>query len=80
MRGLTTVDGAGEANNGGSAHAHVEGHTAALMRQRGLQEGTLYINRVPCSGVRARGEKAHEIQKANQETQDCPAYGGGTAA
>ena len=32
--------------------AHVEGHTAALMRQRGLQEGTLYINRVPCAGVR----------------------------
>lgn len=29
---------------------HVEAHAAAVMRQQGLQEATLYINRVPCPG------------------------------
>ena len=30
--------------------AHVEAHAAAIMRNGGPQEGTLFINRVPCPG------------------------------
>jgi RHS repeat-associated protein len=30
--------------------SHVEAHAAAIMRQQGLTEATLYINRVPCPG------------------------------
>jgi RHS repeat-associated protein len=30
---------------------HVEGHTAAIMRQLGLDEGMLFINRLPCGGA-----------------------------
>jgi hypothetical protein len=30
--------------------AHVEAHSAALMRQQGLKDATLYINQVPCTG------------------------------
>ncbi|NJO84018.1 MAG: hypothetical protein HC828_15350 [Blastochloris sp.] len=29
---------------------HVEAHAAAIMRQRGLKEATLYINNTPCLG------------------------------
>ncbi len=29
----------------------VEGQAAAIMRQQGLDEATLYINKVPCGGV-----------------------------
>ena len=33
----------------GYTKTHVEGHAAALMRQQGLTEGTLYLNRdSPC--------------------------------
>ena len=31
--------------------AHVEGQAAAIMRQQGLDEATLYINNPPCGGV-----------------------------
>ena len=34
----------------GRIKSHVEAHTAAVMRQEGLAEATLYINRVPCPG------------------------------
>jgi len=34
---------------------HVEGHTAAIMRQRGISEAELFINKVPCGGVRGCG-------------------------
>jgi hypothetical protein len=27
---------------------HVEAHAAVVMRREGIQEATLYINRVPC--------------------------------
>jgi hypothetical protein len=30
--------------------SHVEAHAAALMRQQGISEAILYINRIPCSG------------------------------
>jgi nucleic acid/nucleotide deaminase of polymorphic system toxin len=30
---------------------HVEAHAAALMREGGIQDATLYINNTPCSGV-----------------------------
>ncbi len=30
--------------------SHVEAHAATFMRQEGLAEATLYINRVPCPG------------------------------
>jgi hypothetical protein len=33
----------------GNLVAHVEAHTAALMRQQNVNEATLYINRKPCS-------------------------------
>jgi RHS repeat-associated protein len=36
----------------GNIKSHVEAHAAAIMRQQGLNEATLYINRVPCPGVR----------------------------
>lgn len=29
--------------------SHVEGHAPALMRMEGLEQATLYINRVPCA-------------------------------
>ncbi len=32
----------------GNIKSHVEAHAAATMRQEGLDEATLYINRVPC--------------------------------
>ncbi len=35
--------------------AHVEAHAAAIMRQEGLQDATLYINRVPCPGTTGCG-------------------------
>ena len=35
----------------GQARTHVEGHTAAIMRQTGATEGTLYINNPPCGGA-----------------------------
>lgn len=31
--------------------AHVEGQAAAIMRNQGLEEATLYINNSPCGGV-----------------------------
>lgn len=34
----------------GNIKSHVEAHAAAIMRQQGLQEATLYINRIPCPG------------------------------
>lgn len=34
----------------GNNLSNVEAHTAAEMRLRGIQEATLYINRVPCPG------------------------------
>lgn len=34
----------------GNNLSHVEAHTAAEMRLRGIEEATLYINRVPCPG------------------------------
>ena len=34
----------------GRIKSHVEAHAAAIMRQEGLTEATLYINRVPCPG------------------------------
>ncbi|EYF08101.1 DUF6531 domain-containing protein [Chondromyces apiculatus] len=36
----------------GNIKSHVEAHAAALMRQYELSKATLYINRVPCPGVR----------------------------
>jgi hypothetical protein len=30
--------------------AHVEAHAASFMRQQGIDEATLYINRIPCPG------------------------------
>lgn len=36
----------------GNVKSHVEAHAAAVMRQEGLSEATLYINRIPCAGVR----------------------------
>ncbi|AVT32940.1 hypothetical protein C6361_29650 [Plantactinospora sp. BC1] len=32
----------------GLVKSHVEGHAAALMRQNGIPNAELYINRVPC--------------------------------
>lgn len=29
---------------------HTEGHAAAIMRQRGIRNGVLYLNRYPCPG------------------------------
>ena len=34
----------------GNIKSHVEAHAAAIMREQGLSEATLYINRVPCPG------------------------------
>jgi SCP1.201-like deaminase len=34
----------------GNIVSHVEADAAALMRQRGLKEATLYINKIPCEG------------------------------
>jgi len=31
--------------------SHVEAHAAAIMRDEGLTEATLWINRAPCSGA-----------------------------
>lgn len=31
--------------------SHVEAHAAAVMREQGLDDATLYINRVPCGGA-----------------------------
>jgi hypothetical protein len=36
----------------GNVKAHVEGHVAALMRHGELKQAELFINRVPCGGVR----------------------------
>ncbi len=36
----------------GNVRSHVEGHTAALMRQTGAKEGVLYINNPPCKPIR----------------------------
>jgi hypothetical protein len=33
-----------------TVRTHVEAHAAAIMRQRGLKEATLYINNTPCPG------------------------------
>jgi len=30
----------------------VEAHTAAIMKEQGLGDATLYINRIPCPGPR----------------------------
>jgi RHS repeat-associated protein len=35
----------------GRIKTHVEAHAAAIMRNQGLNRATLYINRIPCSGV-----------------------------
>lgn len=35
----------------GNIVGHVEAHAAALMRQEGLTNATLYINRMPCPAV-----------------------------
>ena len=32
--------------------SHVEGHAAAAMEDLGLSEATLYLNRIPCGGIR----------------------------
>jgi hypothetical protein len=32
--------------------SHVEGHAAAAMQNLGLTDGTLYLNRIPCGGIR----------------------------
>jgi hypothetical protein len=29
--------------------SHVEAHAAVIMREKGLKEATLYINRIPCA-------------------------------
>lgn len=34
----------------GNIVSHVEAHAAALMRTQGMDEATLFINRMPCSG------------------------------
>ncbi len=34
----------------GNIVTHVEAHAAAVMRNEGLGDATLYINRVPCGG------------------------------
>ena len=39
----------------GNIKSHVEAHAASIMRQQGITEGTLYINRVPCSGANGCG-------------------------
>jgi len=39
----------------GNIKSHVEAHAAAIMRQQGIQEATLYINRVPCAGANGCG-------------------------
>jgi hypothetical protein len=49
----------------GNIKSHVEAHAAAVVRQQRLDEATLYINRVPCPGVRGcdamlpRGARLH---------------------
>ena len=30
--------------------SHIEAHSAAIMREKGVNEATLYINRIPCPG------------------------------
>jgi RHS repeat-associated protein len=35
--------------------SHVEAHAAAIMRQTGAKEATLYLNRDPCPGIRGCG-------------------------
>jgi Double-stranded DNA deaminase toxin A len=44
------VDGAG-----GVLMTHVEMHTLSRMREAGLREATLYLNRAPCSFTSGRG-------------------------
>ena len=39
----------------GNIKSHVEAHAASIMRQQNVTEGVLYINQVPCSGVRGCG-------------------------
>jgi hypothetical protein len=34
----------------GNIKSHVEAHASAIMREQGLSEATLYINRIPCPG------------------------------
>lgn len=46
--------GQGEAFTGGGPSqgniaTHIEGHTAAIMRERGIQRATLFIEDAPCS-------------------------------
>ena len=39
----------------GNLVSHVEANAVATMRQSGVKEGTLYINRIPCSYDKGRG-------------------------
>ena len=39
----------------GNIKSHVEAHAASIMRLQNAGEGTLFINRVPCSGPRGCG-------------------------
>jgi hypothetical protein len=35
--------------------SHVEAHAAAIMREQGLKDATLYINQAPCAGTTGCG-------------------------
>ena len=35
--------------------SHVEAHAAAIMREQGLKNATLYINQAPCAGATGCG-------------------------
>jgi hypothetical protein len=39
----------------GRIKSHVEAHAAAVMREQGLKDATLYINRAPCAGATGCG-------------------------
>jgi hypothetical protein len=39
----------------GNIKSHVEAHAAAVMRLEGVQQATLYINRIPCADARPPG-------------------------
>ncbi|MCW2986565.1 MAG: repeat protein, partial [Conexibacter sp.] len=51
-KGPSAELGRGTPGMNGNIKSHVEAHAAAVVRQQGLDEATLYINRVPCPGVR----------------------------
>lgn len=49
-KGPSAAMGRGTPGMNGNIKSHVEAHAASVLRQTGLREGTLYINKVPCPG------------------------------